>query len=1273
MNNKPTINPQIPYASLWERQLKQYANKPKQLENLQQRIAKYQENILEKQNLATAIKIVYPDNLPVSQEIENIKNAIKASQVVIVCGDTGSGKSTQLPKALLELGYGIYGQIGHTQPRRIAAKSLAHRLSEEMECAHNHFVGYKIRFHDKANQHTAIKVMTDGILLQEIQNDKLLLQYDALIIDEVHERSINIDFILGYLHQILARCPDFKVIITSATVDSDKFSKFFTNAPMLNVAGKTYPVDIIYQPYFDDDNEISLNQAIYQAISSCFAIERGNVLVFLPGEREIKDALRFLNKTTLNGNEILALYSRQAMEVQNKVFIQTGRVKIILTTNVAETSLTIPNVKYVIDSGLARVKRYSVRNKVEQLLLEPISQASAKQRAGRAGRQSHGMCVRLYAEAEFNLRPQYNDPEILRSNLANVILKLLSLGLGGIEQFKFIDEPESKAFNDGFRTLMQIKAIDSNQQISSIGREIVHFPMDVQLARSLQAASTYNALHEALIISSFLAIADPREFILEHQQIIQERQSIWKDPDSELVTILKLWDWYHDELKHKHNNKKMLELCHKYFLSYVRMREWLELYAQLKELMSSLNYKLNEHPASYQELHQAFLSGFPINLGQKDIKDNFYLGTNSKKFLIHPGALIKPVNKWIMALNLVETTRLYARMCAKIDPIWLNGIADHLYKFTYSNEHWSKKRGAVMARQDTLLYGLLIQSKDVLFSKINSALARELFIKGGLVESQMPKVYKFMQYNEAMINKIYGIEDKLRTEVLLLDEELFAFYDEILPADVCDVVSLDKFIASSPDALKIDYDGFVSKLSVLEEKINLYPDVILINKQKLRLKYLFEHGSDEDGVTALIELKQLANLEDKAFGWLVAGMIRDKVAYLIKVLPKNQRLRYNPSNEFISEFLESANLENDFLLEFSSFSKQKLSLELDYSTLCQIEFPTALRFHYNIIEDKKVLAHGDNLAKLKQELQNKLDKVLINTESKIVLEGWHDCLEHLFEQDANAYNSLAIQKDKVVFAKIAKLEQSLVSTASGLKKLVLADMSVYRKQLAKQKSQKFIKISLNFAKYYPDKDFNTVLMNYLCSNMFDIAYAEIIPRMLKNKQKFSQVIYLQLITRTKELVADNLILLNTALFNASESLAQINNISENHSLEEIINEQLDELIFEDFLAYTKFCYLQNYPRYLQAIIIRLQKYSKSVAKDSQIQTEIDAIYERWYFILDDLEAKHKTIAQELYDFKYKIEELKISLFAQEVKTLYPVSAKRLLTDLDRLYNDCLVG
>lgn len=1260
------------YSRWWLNQLHKIKPGSARHTDLINNIEKELANLSIRRQLIAATKINYPLELPVSGEVATIKDMLAKNQVIIVSGETGSGKTTQLPKVMLECGYGNNGLIGHTQPRRIAAKSLASRISEELGCkdSQHNLVGYKMRFHDRTSTATTIKLMTDGILLQEIQTDRLLLQYSALIIDEVHERSLNIDFILGYLRELLPRRPDLKIIITSATSENDKLSKFLHDAPILNVSGKTYPVDIIYQPRGEEDDDADLNSAIYSSICAALEVERGNGLVFLPGEHEIKTCLAFLRKTELKHYELLPLYSRQNNEEQSRIFAANGRIKIILATNIAETSLTIPGIRFVIDLGVARVKRYSLRNRVEQLQIENISQASSRQRAGRAGRVSHGLCVRLFSESDFNLRRQFTEPELLRSNLANVILKMLSLNLGDPDKFQFLDKPEMKHFNDGFRTLYQVQALDEDNRITPLGRKLAQIPIDVQLGRILLAAGEkFACLNEGLIIVAFLAIQDPREFPLEQQQLTKERHALWADKQSDFIQILNLWRWYHEQLIHKKSNKKLLEICHKQFVSLLRLREWHELHRQLKEILLGMGYRENSKPADYERLHRAILSGFVVNIGQKDLVENYYLGVNGRKFLLHPSLQVDNA-KWMVAASLVETSRLYARHCAAVEPQWLDGTADHLYKFTYSNEHWSKKRGEVTATKSSLLYGLLIHQQNISYGRINPVEAQELFIRHGLVANQLNSRYGFIDHNLRVIREIEKLEDKLRTSLGMIDDEIFDFYQNKLPPDVIDVPSLEQFIKNGDSLLRINQQEFIAGLTASHEQLNLYPDFLRINDQKIRLKYIFDHHSPEDGLIVQIELHQLSLIESEYFSWLVPGMIRDKVAFLIKALPKGQRLQFNPLQDSITLFLEHCGSQGNFLQKFMIFSEQEKQLKLNYTDLIKIEFPVSLRAHFRIVEQHKTIAGGDDLDQLKLELAPRLDKIVIkhSTDTQIKnITGYIPELSQLLNEvklgvggKLTGYQSFIVEKDRsVTLGVVSELIKARKSTFAGWNQLLKLQLKEQYKYFLSKKISGFNEISLALREEYNSEQLSSAIADYI----FKVAIGKVLgDRLLYSVEEFTE-----LISQAGKEISVIGIEIAKVLLNTSRLYSQIKKRLGGHDLEEILLQQLDDLIFPDFLNYVSWSFLQNYPRYLQAILIRLDKYSNNRDRDRRLDDEINLVYNKWYNYVDELESKHKIITRDLYDFKYKIEELRISLFAQEIRTLYPVSAKRLLGELESLY------
>ena len=1205
--------------------------------------------------------------MPVSREIDAIRQLINKNPVVIVCGETGSGKTTQLPKLLYEMGYSKDALIGHTQPRKVAARTITHRINQEIREANNikdqsnsihDIVGYKVRFHDKTYGHTAIKLMTDGILLQEISSDRLLSKYKAIIIDEAHERTLNIDFILGYLKAILNKRPDLKIIITSATMDNQKLSKYFNNAPVINVEGKTYPVDIIYQELGEENN---LNATIYQAIESCYALDSGNVLVFLPGEREIKECIRYLEKTNLRRNEILPLFSRQNEAEQNLVFSENGKQKIIVTTNVAETSLTIHGVRFVIDSGLARVKRYNVRNRVEQLQVEPISKASSKQRSGRAGRTSHGTCIRLFSEQEFNLRPEYTDPEIIRSNLANVILRLIGLKLGDPLTYPFLDLPQNNAYNDGFKILFQLKALNNDNQITDIGRLLVKIPIDVNLAKILlSGARECNCLAEVLIIVSFLSISDPREVPLEHQKLARECHQIWANKKSDLVVILNLWNWYHDELENKKSTKKLIEKCYSQFLSYPRMREWHELHSQLKYVMGNLGYNdskaLNVNTdESYQRLHQALLCGFLNNIGQKDSVEEFYIGTNGKRILIHPSSQItKP--KWLVSSSLNQTTKLYARVNAYIESQWLLPMTTHLVKYNYSNETWDMKRGEVVAYEHVIFGGLTIAKKKVAFSKINSDLAREIFIKQGIVLNELGKNYKFITNNQSVIESMEDLEDKLRLSFIIIEDELFDFYNQFIPNDVCDIRSFDVWCKTNESKLFINKNELVKKLIADDSHMNLYPDYMMVDNNKLKLQYVFNTDSLDDGVTATIFIDRLLQVEDDSFTYLVPGLIRDKVAFIIKMLPKPLRIRINQGSDFITNFLQNSHYTN-FNADFVEYLNTNYKEDIKISEIEAIKLPRHLVFHFQIVDKNKPLLVGDSLITIKQQLVpelNKLIDIYASDYNQRNITFWVDKMDKLLNPVSKSlgYLSLKVDGANIDLVVIPDLAKASVHTRIGLLQLIKNNLPQEIKYLEQKSFSNFTQTAIYLKNIDNSEKLLTDSISFILRMSVDLTN---IP---SNNIDFDKLIKI-----ASQTIIQNTTLFANLLFSISKYYHELSLKLDGHSLESEVEEQVDNLVYSGFLRYTRYSQLEHFPRYLQAIIKRLDKYAIDQSRDGITSKNINELYESWYDYVDRLEQTNKIVSREIYDFRYKIEELRVSLFAQELKTQYPVSLKRLWREL----------
>lgn len=806
-------------------------------------------------------EITYPDNLPVSQKKQDILEAIRDHQVVIVAGETGSGKTTQLPKICMELGRGIKGLIGHTQPRRLAARTVANRIAEELKTEPGGCIGYKVRFSDHVSDNTIVKLMTDGILLAEIQQDRLLMQYDTIIIDEAHERSLNIDFLLGYLKELLPRRPDLKIIITSATIDPERFSRHFNNAPIIEVSGRTYPVEVRYRPIVEeaDDTERDQLQAIFDAVDELSQESPGDILIFMSGEREIRDTADALNKLNLRHTEILPLYARLSNSEQNRVFQSHSGRRIVLATNVAETSLTVPGIKYVIDPGTARISRYSYRTKVQRLPIEPISQASANQRKGRCGRVSEGICIRLYSEDDFLSRPEFTDPEILRTNLASVILQMTALGLGDIAAFPFVEAPDKRNIQDGVRLLEELGAITTDEQASAykltpLGRQLSQLPVDPRLARMVLEAQKHGCVREAMIITSALSIQDPRERPMDKQQASDEKHRRFHDKESDFLAFVNLWNYLGEQQKALSSNA-FRRLCRTDYLNYLRVREWQDIYTQLRQVVKELGIPVNSEPADYREIHIALLTGLLSHIGMKDADKQEYTGARNARFSIFPGSgLFKKPPKWVMVAELVETSRLWGRIAARIDPEWVEPVAQHLIKRTYSEPHWERAQGAVMATEKVTVYGLpIVAARKVNYSQIDPALCRELFIRHALVEGDWQTRHAFFRENLKLRAEVEELEHKTRRRDILVDDEtLFEFYDQRISHDVISARHFDswwkKVSRETPDLLNFEKSMLIKEGAEKISKLD-YPNFWHQGNLKLRLSYQFEPGADADGVT----------------------------------------------------------------------------------------------------------------------------------------------------------------------------------------------------------------------------------------------------------------------------------------------------------------------------------------------------------------------------------------------------------------------------------------
>ncbi len=1217
-------------------------------------------------------QIDYPEELPVSARREEIKKAILEHQVVIVAGETGSGKTTQLPKICLEAGRGVAGLIGHTQPRRLAARSVAARIAEELKSEIGRAVGFKVRFSDHTRPEAYIKLMTDGILLAESQGDRFLNQYDTLIIDEAHERSLNIDFLLGYLKQLLPRRPDLKLIITSATIDTERFANHFGAAPIIEVSGRTYPVEMHYRPLLADDEESQerdLQQAILDAVDEAARHGPGDMLIFLPGEREIRETAESLRKHHPPHTEILPLYARLSAAEQNKVFQPHRGSRIVLTTNVAETSLTVPGIRYVIDPGLVRMSRYSHRTKVQRLPIEKISQASANQRAGRCGRIGPGVCFRLYSEEDFLNRPEFTDPEIKRSNLAAVILQMKALGLGDVERFPFVEAPDSKMITDGYKLLEELGAV-VGKQLTDTGRQLARLPLDPRVARMILAAREEGSLAEVLIIASALSVQDPRERPVEKQQAADEKHKAFKDEHSDFIAYLNLWRDYHEQKRHLSHNK-LRKWCQANFISFMRMRDWHDIHSQLLGLVKEMRWQLNEQTADFAAIHRALLAGLLGNVANRSVaKEQDYIGARGIKLHAFPGsALFKKKPKWIIAAELVETTRLYARTLARIEPEWIEPVAGELLKRSYFDPHWEKRAAAVMAYERTTLYGLIVNPKRrVNYGRINPKEAREIFIRQALVAGEYRSEAGFFRHNRALVAEIEEIEAKARRRDVLVDDEvIYAFYDKLIPADICEGRRLDKWRKSAerknPKLLYLDRDDLM-RHSAGAVSAAQFPPTMKTQGLELQLDYKFEPSDAEDGVTVTVPLPALNLLKPQPFEWLVPGLLHDKLVFLIKSLPKALRRNFVPAPNFADACLAALVPGEAPLRE--ALAKQLLRMtgvDIPKESWDEARIPDHLRMHFKIVdEDGKLVAKGRDLLELQHRFRDRAKQSFAavpvwDAERDDITRWDFGELPESVEFERNGvkmrgFPALIDEGDAIALRLSDSLVAAEQATRKALRKLILLQLPDKVKYLNKNLPG-IDKICL----YYAPIGQCNELKQQLIAKVVDIAFLSAeLPRTQAAFEACFEAGRRQLISVANELAARVL-----------DILAEHHKIAKRmkgnipptwlHAVADI-KEQLAHLICSGFVLSTPQAWLREMPRYLKAINRRLDKLKEGPARDRQLMSEIKPL---WQACLERQEKHDRANIEdpELERYRWMIEELRVSLFAQELGTKVPVSVKRL--------------
>ena len=1397
--------------------------------------------------LAALPKPEFDNTLPVHEKLEEIKKAIAENQVTIICGETGSGKTTQLPKICLELGRGAAGLIGHTQPRRLAARSVAERIAEELKSEIGSAVGYKVRFTDHTSRDACVKLMTDGILLAETQTDRYLAAYDTIIIDEAHERSLNIDFLLGYLKQLLPRRPDLKVIITSATIDAERFSQHFNGAPVLEVSGRTYPVEILYRPLTskdEDDAEVELTDAIVDAADELARHGEGDILVFLPGEREIREAAEALRKSTLRRNdEILPLFARLSHAEQHKIFHPSGvKRRIVLATNVAETSLTVPGIKYVIDTGLARVKRYSARAKVEQLHVEKISQAAARQRSGRCGRVSAGVCIRLFSEEDFNSRPEFTDPEIVRSNLAAVILRMAALKLGDVAAFPFLEMPDSRYINDGFQVLLELGAVNEHNGLTKLGEQMARLPIDPKIARILLAAKKHDCMAEILVIVSALSIQDPRERPLEAREAAAKAHERFADKQSDFLAYLNIWDSFQRERDRGLSNRQMVAWCHQYFLSHLRMREWRELHHQLaqtaiemglttkeaafrrppevKQLTSSenagdqdLSAKLKQKQldkkqhraqiraakeAGYEQIHRALLTGLIANVGMKSPDGNDYTGARGSRFHLFPAsALFKAKPKWVMAAELVETTKLYARDVAAIQPEWIEQEAPHLVRYHYFEPHWEQKRGEVIASERVTLYGLtVLPRRPVSYGRIAPEEAREIFIRSALVAQECDLKADFFVHNKKLIKEITELEHKSRKQDVLVDDEaLFAFYHEQLPDFyTADAVSDDLhpanpqqtapspvgegrgegktvatqtnfsataatplpnplpqervqstavstvsgslhnvgYVAQATHADSKDTDNRVREPSLhtlqnisddpkpkkqpalqknrlkplpladirtfqawLKTAERDNPRLLFLSRDdlmqhaaahiteeqfpkhwqtadgKFKLSYRFEPHHPLDGVTLTLPLTVLNRISPAALEWLVPGMIREKIQLQIKALPKQIRRICVPVPEFITQFLSQNPDRNAPILPQLAQAIAKTAgdirilEQINQDEWAAFRLPEHCYFNLRIIDDSgQELAMGRDLIQIQQQL------------GKAAATTFRDNTQEFERDNVTAWDIgtlpesikfargkqqltgyLGLQKEKDGRIALRLFDTSAAATQAhrlGVIELMKLQLKEQVKDLNKG-IQGFTQAAM-LLKHINADTLRDDLTQAVCDRAF-IGEDEL-PR---NEKAFKEQI-----KRARSRLPAVKEALSRYLQETAAAYAELNGKLGKHPLTHLLRLRLQTLLAAGFATRTPWAQWPRLPIYLKAMTLRLEKYSSNPSRDAAREADIQELEQMWQEKTDSLIKQGLPVSDGLAAFKWMIEELRVSLFAQELKTPYPVSVKRLMKEWEGL-------
>lgn len=1223
----------------------------------------------------------FPSDLPISQCRDDIIAAIRDHQVVIVCGETGSGKTTQLPKMCLAAGRGISGLIGHTQPRRLAARTLAARVASELKTETGQAVGYKIRHQDNTHPGSYIKLMTDGILLAELRSDRDLLDYDTLIIDEAHERSLNIDFILGYLQQLLKRRPDLKVIVTSATIDVERFSEHFDNAPIIEVSGRSYPVELRYRPYDDDADDLAFEQAVLNAIHELSGRNHGDLLIFLEGEREIHELAKFLRKQELPDTDILPLYARLGAAGQGRIFQPHQRRHIVLATNIAETSLTIPGIRYVIDSGYARISRYSPRSKVQRLPIEKIAKAPANQRKGRCGRESDGICIRLYSEEDFATRSGFTEPEIRRTNLASVVLQMKALGLGDIEKFPFLEPPDQKQINDAVRLLSELGALEKSDhksgRLTALGRQLAKLPLDPSFGRMLLAAGQMQCLNEALVIVSALSIQDPRERPLEAQDKADSSHRQFHDERSDFIEFLKLWDFL-ETLSAKLSKNQFRHACRENFLSYVRVREWRDIHRQLAQQTRELGFKRNSEPASYETLHTALATGLLGHVGWKS-GPREYTGARGIQLKIFPGSSqFAKQPKWIMAAELVETSQLFARTVAAIEPEWLLKPATHLLRIETFEPMWSAEAQRIHASQRVSLYGLpLVANRPVNYARIEPAEARKLFIQHALVAGELRTRAEFFRHNQFLIAELRREERKLRRPDVLDEQALFNFYAERLPADVADAAGLEHWRRQAerdtPQLLFADREQLVSREP---ESVADYPDELQVNGITLPVEYAFKPGAEDDGVNIDVPLQLLNQFDAEAFEQLVPGLLEEKIIALLKSLPKSLRRRFVPIPDTARRCLSEVRASSAALPQaLGACLLRQTGVDVPAAAWQAAELPVHLTPRFRVIDEQgDTLASGRDYESLREQLGGRAASSFAGRiDTGIEREGltrWDfEELPAVHEVEQGSYNlrawpALVDRKTHVDVRCFDTVEKADAEMRGGVLRLLCLTLNREIKYLRKN---------------LPDH--NKLCLAYRvfgsCEELADkiveqavVSAAQLDSTVIRRREIFEQHVQLarqEMISEANDLCA----LLMQVLPQHAKLRACLSDKLSPQCLAAVkdIRDQLDHLVFSGFITQVDSVVMRHYPRYLDAVDRRLQQLEQDPRRDGERQALVATWWQDYLQLADKLaggSGARDNRQQLLQRYRWLIEEYRVSVFAQELKTARPVSPQRLQALRDEL-------